>query len=141
VSRTHRPSVRTSSIHEYKPAARGSFGRSPDDSTWDADRLDAGEAIGVEPARAVEWLRAIGNAIQRADVPVERAELVHAIYETIVIARPRIVSVRLTPSAYAHGLALALPEKVVMARPTGVGHADFNLHHPDRGARRVAGRC
>jgi hypothetical protein len=31
--------------------------------------------------------------------------------------------VRLTQAAYAHGLALALPEKVEMARPTGVGHA------------------
>ena len=32
-------------------------------------------------------------------------------------------SVRLTPSAYAHGYALALPEKVAVARPTGAGHA------------------
>ena len=32
------------------------------------------------------------------------------------------MSARLTPAAYAHGLALALPE-VVMARPTGVGRA------------------
>ena len=31
--------------------------------------------------------------------------------------------VRLTQAAYAHGLALALPEKVEMARPTGVGRA------------------
>ena len=29
------------------------------------------------------------------------------------------MSIRLTRSAYAHGLAL--PEKVVLARPTGVG--------------------
>ena len=36
---------------------------------------------------------------------------------------PRIVSFRLTPSANEQGLALALPEKVVMARPTGVGRA------------------
>jgi hypothetical protein len=33
-----------------------------------------------------------------------------------------MVSVRLTPEAEAHGLALALPQ-VVMARPTGVGRA------------------
>ena len=32
---------------------------------------------------------------------------------------------RLTPSAYAHGLALALPEKVVVARPTGFEPATF----------------
>jgi hypothetical protein len=47
----------------------------------------------------------------------------HAIYERIVIAGPEIVGVRLTSAAYAHGFALALPEKVVLARPTGVGRA------------------
>ena len=44
----------------------------------------------------------------------------HAIYQRIVIAGPEIVGVRLTAAAYTHGLALALPEKVEMARPTGV---------------------
>ncbi len=89
------------------------------------DQLDAGEAIGVKPARAVEWLRMIGEAIRQADLPVERAELVHAIYERIVVAGPRFVSARLTPAANEHGLALALPEKVVMARPTGFEPATF----------------
>jgi hypothetical protein len=46
----------------------------------------------------------------------------HAIYERIVAEGPRFVSVRLTPAAYRHGLALALPDAVV-ARPTGVGRA------------------
>ena len=73
------------------------------------DQLDAGEAIGVKPARAVEWLRAIGEAIRRADLPVEQAEIVHAIYDRIVVAGPRFVSARLTPSANEHGLALTLP--------------------------------
>ncbi|HEY5275107.1 MAG TPA: hypothetical protein VIK38_00975 [Coriobacteriia bacterium] len=45
------------------------------------------------------------------------------IYERITVAGPEIVGVRLTAAAHAHGLALALPEKVVMARPTGVGRA------------------
>jgi hypothetical protein len=41
----------------------------------------------------------------------------------------------LTPAAYAHGLALALPEKVVMARPTGVERADaINIRIPIEGA-------
>jgi hypothetical protein len=40
-----------------------------------------------------------------------------------VVASPEIVGVRLTAAAYAHGLALALPE-AVMARPTGVERAD-----------------
>jgi hypothetical protein len=55
----------------------------------------------------------------------------HAIYERITVAGPEIVGVRLTAAAYAHGLALALPEKVVMARPTGFGrghaHSAFQL--------------
>jgi hypothetical protein len=48
--------------------------------------------------------------------------VIHAVYERIVIEGPRFVGLRLTPAAYRHGLALALPE-AVMARPTGVGHA------------------
>jgi hypothetical protein len=47
----------------------------------------------------------------------------HAIYQRIVIEGPVIVGVRLTAAAYTHGLALALPEKVELARPTGVGRA------------------
>ena len=50
--------------------------------------------------------------------------MLHAIYDRITVAGPEIVSVRLTQAAYAHGLALALPEKVEMARPTGVKRAD-----------------
>ena len=34
-----------------------------------------------------------------------------------------MVGVLLTQAAYAHGLALALPEEVELARPTGVGRA------------------
>ena len=40
------------------------------------------------------------------------------IYDWITVVGPEIVGVRLTQAAYAHGLALALPEKVEMARPT-----------------------
>ena len=105
---------------EWRARSGGSVG-----SGSGLDQIDAGEASGVKPARAVEWLRAIGDAIQHAGVPVERAELVHAIYDRIVVAGPRIVSARLTPAANEHGLALALPEKVVMARPTGFEPATF----------------
>lgn len=41
--------------------------------------------------------------------------------------------VRLTPSAYAHGFALALPEKVAVARPTGVGRALATYEIPIEG--------
>ena len=52
-------------------------------------------------------------------MPEAKAELVHAIYERIVVAGCRIVSARLTPPAYEHGLAVALPQKVAVARPAG----------------------
>ena len=52
--------------------------------------------------------------------------MIHAVYERIVIEGPRFVGLRLTPAAYRHGLALALPE-AVMARPTGVGRASADL--------------
>jgi hypothetical protein len=42
--------------------------------------------------------------------------VLHAIYDRITVAGPVIVGVRLTQAAYAHGLALALPEEVEMAR-------------------------
>ena len=80
-------------------------------------------APGLAGHRAVEWLGALGESSQAADVLREKAELMHAIYERITVAGPEIVGVRLTQAAYAQGLALALPEKVEMARPTGVGGA------------------
>lgn len=84
-------------------------------------------APGLPGHGALEWLRAIGEAMQSADVSKEKADLMHAIYERITVAGPEIVGVRLTAAAYAHGLALALPEKVEMARPTGVGRADTTI--------------
>ena len=82
-------------------------------------------APGLPGHRAVEWLRALGDSFQAADVPKEKAELMHAIYDRITVAGPVIVGVRLTQAAYAHGLALARPEKVEMARPTGLEPATF----------------
>jgi hypothetical protein len=92
-------------------------------------------APGLPGHRAVEWLRALGESLQVADVPKEKAELMHAIYERITVAGPKIVGVRLTQAACAHGLALALPEKVEMARPTGFERADaINILIPIEGA-------
>ena len=81
--------------------------------------------VGVPADRAVEWLRALAETWQTADVPEARSDLLHAIYERIVVAGREFVSARLTPAAYAHGLALALPEIVVRARPTGFEPATF----------------
>ena len=66
--------------------------------------------------RAVEWLRVLADTWVNADVPEARADLLHAIYDRIIVKGRSIVTARLTPAAYANGLALALPQ-VVMARP------------------------
>ena len=83
--------------------------------------------VGVPAERAGDWLRALSQTWQQAEVPEARSELLHAIYERIVVAGREFVSARLTPAAYAHGLALALPEKVVMVRPTRFELATFGF--------------
>ncbi len=109
------------------------------------ENLERTSADGISPERAVEWLRALSETWRAAEAPGEKADLLHAIYDRITIAGRRIVSVRLTPSAYAHGFALALPEKVAVARPTGVGRAISTYTIPIEGrdewlaaARRLA---
>ena len=88
---------------------------------------------GVPAERAVTWLRALAETWTAADVPEAKADLLHAIYERIVVAGRSFVSARLTPAAYAHGLALALPEKVAMARPEGAGRALATYRVPVEG--------
>jgi hypothetical protein len=48
------------------------------------------------------------HAWTTAEVPAERADLLHAVYDRITVAGPVIVGVRLTQAAHPHGLALAL---------------------------------
>ena len=87
------------------------------------------EIMRAQPARdlparrATEWLDALAETWQKADLVEEKSDVIHAVYERIVVEGPRFVRLRLTPAAYRHGLALALPE-AVMARPTGFERAD-----------------
>jgi Asp-tRNA(Asn)/Glu-tRNA(Gln) amidotransferase A subunit family amidase len=86
--------------------------------------LDEPAQAGVAPETAVAWLRELGATWRSCDLREEKADVLHAIYERITVAGPRIVSARLTQSAYQHGLAVALPENV-RARPTGFEPATF----------------
>ena len=112
---------------------RGTSGP-PNDSIPDHCRrsdlaaVDATARRDVPAERAVEWLRVLGRTWASADVPEAKADLLHAIYDRIVVAGPSIVSVRLTPAAYANGLALALPQ-VVMARPEVARPTVSELRH------------
>jgi hypothetical protein len=80
--------------------------------------VDATPRGDLSAKRAVEWLRVLADTWVNADVPEARADLLHAIYDRIVVVGRSIVAARLTPAAYSNGLALALPQ-VVMARPEG----------------------
>jgi hypothetical protein len=88
--------------------------------------FDVPQAGHVPAKRAAAWLGALGETLESADVPEAKADLVHAIYERIVVAGPDFVRAHLTPAAYAHGLAALLPE-VVMASPAGFEPATGRL--------------
>ena len=45
------------------------------------------------------WLRTLSATWMEVDVPEAKAELLHAIYERIVVTGRTIVSIRLTPAA------------------------------------------
>jgi hypothetical protein len=66
--------------------------------------LEAMKASGTSASRAIEWLEILAETWQKAELPEEKSDVVHAIYERIVVAGPEFVGVRLTPAAYSHGL-------------------------------------
>jgi hypothetical protein len=47
--------------------------------------------------------------------------MIQSLYEEIVVRSEEFVSVRLTPEAYARGLAVALPQEVVVPAPPSRG--------------------
>ena len=91
------------------------------------------ETVRLDLKHAIEATRRVlADTWVNADVPEARADLLHAIYDRIVVAGRSIVAARLTPAAYANGLALALPQ-VVMARPEGAGRALATYRVPIEG--------
>jgi hypothetical protein len=78
------------------------------------ESLERTTTEGISVDRAVAWLQTVSATWTEADVPEAKAELLHAICERIVIEGPRFVGLRLTPAAYAHGLAVAMPDKVAL---------------------------
>jgi DNA invertase Pin-like site-specific DNA recombinase len=78
----------------------------------------------VAPDEAVRALRDLKAAWSAAG-EAERQQLVRAIFARITVSGERIVEEELTPMALGHGLALALPEYVALARRTGFEPATF----------------
>ncbi len=93
------------------------------------------EVVGVQSARdlparrAIEWLDALAETWQQTELVEEKSDVIHAIYERIVIEGPRFVGLRLTPAAYRHGMALALPEGCYGA-PDRIRTCDLRLRRP-----------
>ncbi len=72
----------------------------------------------VDGAKAIERIQNFAVSWAKAKPPT-RAALIQSVYEEVVVRGEEFVTVRLTPEAYAHGLALALPREVVVpALPT-----------------------
>ncbi len=98
------------------------------------------------PVDAAGVSELLGDVARTWDVEMtdaERAELLAAIYERVTVRGPEFVGVRLTPWAYAHGLALALPERIELAGEEGVTRAR-SIRIPIEGAvewRRAARRA
>jgi len=52
--------------------------------------------------RATEWLDALAETWQKTDLVQKKSDVIHAVYERIVIEGPRFDRLRLTPAAYRH---------------------------------------
>lgn len=65
-----------------------------------------------DPLRLVRGHRAVSRCqvVRHRLVEVQQANLLHAIYDRITVEGRRSCPVRLTPSAYAHGFLLVLPQ-------------------------------
>ncbi len=86
--------------------------------------LGASEAPAVPADVAVSWLKNLAGLWNADGVSDDaRVQLLHAVYDRIDVTRDGFAQVHLTADAYRRGLALAMPETVlvdrVMARPAG----------------------
>ena len=86
----------------------------------DALREPTAQAGVIDPDRAIGWLSNIKKMWAAMDAEGRR-DLAAAIYQRVTVKDGVIRQVELTPSAYAHGAALALPDHVLVtvARPAG----------------------
>jgi hypothetical protein len=65
----------------------------------------------IEAETAVKWLQDMARLVDAA-TPEQLAQLVATVYDRIEVRGTEFVRASLTPTALAHGLALALPEEI-----------------------------
>ena len=94
-------------------------------------RIDAGGSSKRDVNATRRWPTSSTPLRAGQGRPATKATMVQTLYEEIVVRGSEFVSVRLTPEAYAHGLALALPEEVVV-RAAGTAAEKLGIGAPDR---------
>jgi DNA invertase Pin-like site-specific DNA recombinase len=90
----------------------------------------------IDPDEAIAYLRDLPRMWRDMD-DQGRRDLALGIYDRIEVTSEGIAGVKLTPEAIAHGLQVALPERVVLARPAGARSASTTLVIPIDGLREV----
>lgn len=126
--------LRLSRIEHHRDAALARYRRDRDSDALDRTmtRLDreqeeamaSDEQPGVAPERAVAWLRELGlgwRGLEKAEGN-ERRLLAEAIFESLEVRGFRSISLGLTSSALAHGLADVLPDQFVIPARGIVGN-------------------
>ncbi len=92
----------------------------------DATKVVEASTETVEAATAVTYMRNLSDLWPKA-TESERSDLLHAIYSRVTVTRDRFVSVELTPHAYAHGMALVMPETEGVGVPGRIRTCDRPL--------------
>ncbi len=98
------------------------------------------EIVGAQPGRdlpsrrATEWLDALAEIWQKTELVEEKSDVIHAIYERIVIEGPRFVGLR----HHTGGIpARTRPRaaRCCYGAPDRCWTRDYNLQHANRGPR------
>ena len=79
----------------------------------------------MSAGRAIAWLEALSATWREADVPEAKADVLHAIYERLVVTGEDDRVDQADAGGVCPRPAVALPDKVAMARPTGFEPATF----------------
>jgi hypothetical protein len=97
----------------------------------------------VDAAKAMDYVRTFASSWAKAKAPT-RTTMIQSIYEGIVVRGAEFVIVRLTPEAYTHGLALALPQEVLVPssirRSSRISSVDPATQTHLRSSRRGSGK-
>ena len=94
------------------------------------ESLERTSADGIAPERAVAWLRELSATWRAAEVPAEKADLLHAIYDRITVAGMKIVSVRPHSVGVRPRIRARTARKGCSGAPDRIRTCDLRLRRP-----------